>query len=116
MLDDEFIFRGDHSLTWGRDGTGRAEIIEKSLKNEVEKLLLEISDRHDEAGSVKWFLTQLRFRAFLPWWGLAQRKFMGPSERLYRMHFPGQRISDDFCTLIFLLFTSQIVYTFDLEK
>ena len=32
------------------------------------------------------------------------------------MHFPGQRISDNFFTLIFLLFTWQIVYTFDLEK
>lgn len=30
--------------------------------------------------------------------------------------FPGERISDNFFTLIFLLFTWQIVYTFDFEK
>ena len=38
-------------------GDGCTEIIEKSHKNEVEKLLLEISARHDVAGYVKWFLT-----------------------------------------------------------
>ena len=44
MLDDELILRGEPSLTsggdgTGRDGTGRSQIIEKSLRNEVEKIL-----------------------------------------------------------------------------
>lgn len=39
MLDDELILRWEPSLTSGRDGTGRSQMIEKSLRNEVEKIL-----------------------------------------------------------------------------
>lgn len=58
-------------------GTGCAKIIEKSLKNEVEKILLEISARHDVAGYVKWVLTQLRFRVIFTVLGLSAKKSHG---------------------------------------